>query len=102
LTLRLPVFTCFTSDPETPLDFDRTTNKMIEYDLQGHLLYTWGSMGSSPGYLWCTWLSVDQEGNLTSREVDAGRIQKSRESGSPIPAFLLAKPVYRPGSSNET
>ena len=28
--------------------FDRTTNKMVEYDLQGHLLYTWGSMGDFP------------------------------------------------------
>jgi DNA-binding beta-propeller fold protein YncE len=75
--------------------FDRTTNKMIEYDLQGHLLYTWGSMGDYPGYLWGVHgLSVDQEGNLYLAEVDSGRIQKFTPRPGANPAFLLAKPVY--------
>jgi sugar lactone lactonase YvrE len=75
--------------------FDRTTNKMIEYDLQGHLLYTWGSMGDYPGYLWGVHgLSVDQEGNLYVAEVDSGRIQKFTPRPGANPAFLLAKPVY--------
>jgi sugar lactone lactonase YvrE len=75
--------------------FDRTTNKMIEYDLQGHLLYTWGSMGDYPGYLWGVHgLSVDQDGNLYLAEVDSGRIQKFTPRPGANPAFLLAKPVY--------
>jgi len=75
--------------------FDRTTNKMIEYDLQGHLLYTWGSMGDYPGYLWGVHgFSVDQDGNLYVAEVDSGRIQKFTPRPGANPAFLLAKPVY--------
>jgi DNA-binding beta-propeller fold protein YncE len=76
--------------------FDRTTNKMIEYDLQGHLLYTWGSMGDYPGYLWGVHgLSVDQDGNLYVAEVDSGRIQKFTPRPGANPAFLFAKPVYQ-------
>jgi len=75
--------------------FDRTTNKMIEYDLQGHLLYTWGSMGSYPGYLWGVHgVSVDQDGNFYVAEVDAGRIQKFTARPGANSAFLVAKPVY--------
>jgi len=29
--------------------FDRGTSKMLKYDLQGHLLYTWGTWGDFPG-----------------------------------------------------
>jgi hypothetical protein len=31
--------------------FDRTTSKMVERDLQGHLLYDRGAMGMFPGGL---------------------------------------------------
>jgi hypothetical protein len=75
--------------------FDRTTNKMIEWDLQGHLLYSWGSMGRFPGGLWGVHgLSVDQDGNLYVAEVDSGRVQKFRPKAGANPAFLVAKPVY--------
>jgi DNA-binding beta-propeller fold protein YncE len=33
--------------------YDRTTNKMVEWDLQGHLLYSWGTMGEFAGYGKC-------------------------------------------------
>ncbi len=74
--------------------FDRTTNKMIEYDLQGHLLYTWGSMGPYPGFLWGVHgVNVDRDGNLYVAEVDSGRIQKFTPRPGANPKFLLAKPV---------
>jgi sugar lactone lactonase YvrE len=75
--------------------YDRTTNKMVEWDLQGHLLYTWGSMGAFPGGLWGVHgMSVDQEGNLYVAEVDAGRVQKFHPKAGANPDFIVAKPVY--------
>ena len=75
--------------------YDRTTNKMVEWDLQGHLLYTWGSMGDFPGGLWGVHgMSVDQEGNLYVAEVDAGRVQKFHPKAGANPDFIVAKPIY--------
>jgi hypothetical protein len=74
--------------------YDRTTNKMVEWDLQGHLLYSWGSMGDFAGGLWGVHgMSVDQEGNLYVAEVDAGRVQKFHPKPGANPDFLVAKPV---------
>ena len=59
--------------------FDRNTQKMLKYDLEGHLLYAWGTVGDFPGTLWGVHgISVDQEGNMYVAEVDAGRVQKFR------------------------
>jgi hypothetical protein len=75
--------------------YDRTTNKMVEWDLQGHLLYSWGSMGDFPGGLWGVHgMSVDQDGNLYVAEVDAGRVQKFHPKAGSNSEFLVAKPVY--------
>jgi DNA-binding beta-propeller fold protein YncE len=75
--------------------FDRTTNKMLEWDLQGHLLYDWGTMGMFPGGLWGVHgISVDQDGNLYTAEVDNGRVQKFSPKPGANPAFLVAKPIY--------
>ena len=82
--------------------FDRSTNKMLEYDLEGHLLYSWGSMGMFPGGLWGVHgVSVDSAGNFYVAEVDSGRIQKFTPKAGANPAFLVAKPVkpvYTPQS----
>ena len=32
--------------------FDRNTHKMLKYDLDGHLLYAWGTVADFPGTLW--------------------------------------------------
>ncbi len=75
--------------------FDRTTNKMVEWDLPGHLLYAWGAMGMFPGFLWGVHgLSVDQDGNLYVAEVDSGRVQKFGPKQGANPDFLVAKPIY--------
>ena len=74
--------------------FDRTTNKMVKYDQQGHLLYAWGAMGTFAGGLWGVHgMSVDQQGNLYVAEVDSGRVQKFRPKPGANPAYLVAKPV---------
>jgi DNA-binding beta-propeller fold protein YncE len=75
--------------------FDRLTHKMVKYELDGRLIYSWGTQGDFPGTLWGVHgMSVDQEGNLYVAEVDAGRFQKFRPRPGANPAALIAKPVY--------
>ena len=74
---------------------DSGTWKVIKYDLEGHFLYSWGSMGDWPGGLWgAHQLSVDQEGNFYIAEVSNGRAQKFRPKKNADPAKLIAKPVH--------
>ena len=74
--------------------FDRSTNKMVQYDQEGHLKYAWGTMGNFAGGLWGVHgMSVDQDGNLYVAEVDSGRVQKFRPRQGANPAYLVAKPV---------
>jgi DNA-binding beta-propeller fold protein YncE len=75
--------------------FDRLTHKMLKYELDGRLIYSWGTLGDFPGTLWGVHgMSVDQEGNLYVAEVDAGRFQKFRPRAGANPATLIGKPVY--------
>lgn len=75
--------------------FDRATSRMIKYDLEGHLLYSWGVWGAFPGALWGVHgFSVDQEGNLYTAEVDNGRVQKFHPRAGIDPWFLVGKPIY--------
>jgi len=75
--------------------FDRLTHKMLKYELDGRLIYSWGTLGNFPGTLWGVHgMSVDQEGNLYVAEVDAGRFQKFRPRAGANPATLIGKPVY--------
>jgi len=85
----------YIGDGNSVWTFDRSTNKMLQYDFSGHLLYSWGSMGMFPGGLWGVHgISVDQQGNLYVAEVDSGSVQKFRPRAGANPAFLVAKPVY--------
>jgi len=75
--------------------FDRNTHKMLKYDLDGRLLYAWGTVADFPGTLWGVHgMSTDQEGNLYVAEVDAGRFQKFRPRAGANPAYLIGKPIY--------
>jgi peptidylamidoglycolate lyase len=74
---------------------DDRTSKIVKSDLQGHLLYAWGTLGDFPGGLFNTHgMSVDQEGNLYVAEVANGRAQKFRPRPGANPAFLVSKPIY--------
>ncbi|HKF67073.1 MAG TPA: hypothetical protein VKB36_11100 [Vicinamibacterales bacterium] len=74
---------------------DRGSSKMLKYDLDGNFLYSWGTWGDFPGGMWGVHgLSVDQEGNFYTAEVDSGRAQKYRPRPGANPAFLVGKPVY--------
>lgn len=72
---------------------DASTSKILEYDLQGHFLYSWGVHGDWPGALWGVHeMSVDEEGNLYVAEVEAGRVQKFRPRRGVNPDLLIGPP----------
>ena len=74
---------------------DDRTWKILKYDLEGHLLYAWGSQGAWPGGMWNVHgFTVDQEGNLYIAEVANGRAQKFVPRAGANPDFLVAKPIY--------
>jgi len=75
--------------------FDRNTHKMLKYDLEGHLIYSWGTIGTFAGTMWGVHgLATDQEGNVYVAEVDSGRFQKFTPRAGANPATLIGKPVY--------
>jgi len=68
---------------------------MLKYVLEGHLLYSWGTVANFPGTLWGVHgISTDQEGNLYVAEVDAGRFQKFSPRAGANPDYLIGRPVY--------
>ena len=74
---------------------DRATSKILGYDLEGNLLYSWGVFGDFPGAQWGVHgLSVDQEGNFYIAEVGNGRVQKYIPKPGARPQTLVGKPVY--------
>jgi hypothetical protein len=74
---------------------DRTSSKIIKYDLEGRLLYSWGASGEWPGGMWGVHgLSVDEQGNVYVAEVDNGRVQKYRPRPGANPAFLIDGPAF--------
>jgi hypothetical protein len=83
-------------EDRTVATFDRNTHKMLKYDLDGRLIYAWGTVGDLfPGTVWGVHgMSTDQEGNLYLAEVDAGRFQKFRPRAGANPAALIGKPIY--------
>jgi hypothetical protein len=74
---------------------DDRDSKIVEYDLDGHLLYAWGTLSDNPGGLFNTHgMSVDQEGNFYVAEVGNGRAQKFVPRAGADPAKLVGKPLY--------
>ena len=74
---------------------DRATSKILGYDLEGNLRYSWGTFGDFPGGQWGVHgLSVDQEGNFYVAEVGNGRVQKYIPKAGARSETLVGKPVY--------
>jgi DNA-binding beta-propeller fold protein YncE len=79
--------------------FDRASSKMIKYDLNGNLQYTWGTWGDFPGGFWGVHgMHVDADGNFYVAEVDNGGAQKFRPRPGANPAFLGAQGVPTPAT----
>jgi DNA-binding beta-propeller fold protein YncE len=75
--------------------FDNVSQKLAQYDLEGRLIYAWGSLGSFPGALWGVHgISVDQEQNLYLAAVGRIGVQKFRPRQGANPAYLVGKHVY--------
>jgi sugar lactone lactonase YvrE len=58
---------------------DGTNAKVLEYDRNGKLLYSWGTYGTFPGAFWeLHQMSIDSDGNLYGADSFGGRVQKFR------------------------
>lgn len=68
--------------------------KILKYDLDGTMMFSWGTQGDWPGAMWGVHqFNTDQEGNLYVAEVDGGRVQKFRPRHNADPAQLVGLPV---------
>jgi DNA-binding beta-propeller fold protein YncE len=76
--------------------YDHDSFRMLKYDLQGHLLYSFGTFGDFPGAFWGVHgISVDQENNFYTADVDTGTVQKFRPRPAANPDYLVSKPIYQ-------
>jgi peptidylamidoglycolate lyase len=72
--------------------FSGPLDKFLKYDLNGHLLYAWGTHGTTPGLFWAVHeYSADTDGNLYTAEVFGGRAQKFKPRPGADPSH-----IYRP------
>ena len=65
-------------------------NKFLKFNMNGELLFSWGTFGAAPGQVWGTHrISVDTEGNLYTADVFGGRAQKFRPKAGADPKKLI-------------
>jgi hypothetical protein len=70
--------------------FDSRTDKLVKFGLDGHLEYSWGTHGTSPGQFWAVHqVTADSEGNMYAAEVFGGRTQKFRPKSGANPTELV-------------
>jgi DNA-binding beta-propeller fold protein YncE len=76
---------------------DGTVFKIIEFDLNGKLLYSWGTKASFPGAIWEPHeLAVDSEGSLYIADSFEGRAQKYRPRRGADMSKIVAQPSIVP------
>ena len=81
--------------------FSGPLDKFLKYDLQGHLLYAWGTHGTEPGLFWAVHqFSSDSEGNLYTAEVFGGRPQKFRPRPGADPSHFFKQVPLMPKKSS--
>jgi hypothetical protein len=83
------------SDDQFLWAFSGPLDKLMKYDLNGHLLYAWGTHGTTPGLFWAVHeFSVDSDGNFYTAEVFGGRSQKfSPRQGADPSHFFKPQPL---------
>jgi DNA-binding beta-propeller fold protein YncE len=75
--------------------YDQVVQRLIQYDLNGNLVYAFGGFGSYPGAMFGVHgISVDQQGNLYLAAVGRGGVQKYVPRKGANPAYLVGKHVY--------
>jgi DNA-binding beta-propeller fold protein YncE len=82
--------------------FSGPLDKILKYDLNGKLLYAWGTHGTTPGLFWAVHeFSADSDGNLYTAEVFGGRAQKFRPKPGADPAKVFhPQPLMPKATSN--
>jgi DNA-binding beta-propeller fold protein YncE len=69
---------------------DSLTDRIVKFDLSGHVEYSFGQFGTRPGYTWAMHqISADSDGNLYLSEVFGGRTQKYRPRPGADPTKLV-------------
>jgi sugar lactone lactonase YvrE len=92
--IRSPYFLALSRDQHLVVS-DGVTQKILKYDLDGHLVSSWGTFGPFPGGLWGVHqVSVDSEGNLYVAEVFNGRVQKFRPRPGADRKLLVQRTVH--------
>ena len=75
--------------------YDQGTQKMLKWDLEGHLIYSWGTAADLQGSLWgIHGISTDQEGSLYTAGVNSGRFNKFTPRPGANEVFMAGKPIY--------
>lgn len=94
--LRFPDHVLVTADQHVWVN-DGTTGRVLKYDSNGKLLYSWGVSGTFPGAHWeLHQISVDSEGNLYTADSYVGRAQKFRPKPGADPAKLIGPAAPHP------
>ena len=76
-------------------------NEFLKYDLNGKLLYHWGTYGTAPGEMWSVHeFSADSDGNLYTAEVFGGRAQKFAPKPGADPAKVFHQQKLMPMRSS--
>ncbi len=80
---------------------DGTVHKILKYDLNGRLLYSWGTFGRRPGELWGPHaLSVDGEGSLYVANAQGNNVSKFRPRKDADPSRIIPEPFVVPMTSS--
>ena len=91
--IRRPIHLMITADQHLWVA-DLDTNKMLQYDLTGKLLSSWGTYGTFPGAFWgMHQFSVDPQGNLYVAETYGGRTQKFQPKPGAERSLLIGPPA---------
>jgi len=70
--------------------YDSLSERVVKYDLLGHLEFAFGQFGTRPGYTWAVHqMTADADGNLYMAEVFGGRTQKYHPRKDADPAKIV-------------
>ena len=76
---------------------DGLVHKIMKFDLDGRLLYSWGTFGRMPGFLWGPHqLSVDKAGHLYVANAQGNNVAKFRPKPNADPSTLIGQPFVLP------